>query len=60
MKWYSKDKTRYLNLDCIGYWAYYKDVGMLKVFIDSSTPLTFYGNEAIEIYNMLLSEKEVI
>lgn len=58
MKWYNEDQTACLDLDKIGFWVYKKEE--LKVFLNSSEPLCFYGNEAEAIYKKLTYEKQVL
>lgn len=60
MKWYNEKKTICLDLDKISYWEYYKGPTALEVYIGGQNPIMFYNKDAEEIYNMLISSKEVI
>ena len=59
MKWYNKNRTQCLDLDKISYWQY--DVNdVLRVYIDSASPLNFYGEDADNIYKLLTTDKKEI
>jgi len=73
MKWISKDKKSSLDLDKIGYWQYISledakkqnsylgnETNRLKVFIGGCDPVVFRGEDADEIYEMLINKKEII
>lgn len=63
MKWYNENKTVSLNLDLITFWRYMNDpmsTPTIHVFFGTTEHLTFQGNDAKEIYNMLTPKKEVI
>ena len=66
MKWYNKNRTKFLDIDKIGYWQYFPEKvsgcrasGELMVVI-SGYQTSFYNEEAEEIYKILQSQKEVL
>ena len=38
----------------------YEEQNILEIYFGGNVPITFYGENADEIYNMLISQKEVI
>ena len=65
MKWYNKDKTQMLNLDAVSAFDNSDSVVGLKIYIDSSDYKAYYGQDAEEIYKLLIkmdkkSKRQVI
>ena len=63
MKWYNKDNTECLDTDSIKYWKFFpaeNNLSQIRICVDGSSLLEFYGIEAEEIYKILTSKKEVI
>lgn len=72
MKWYNKDKTRMVDMNCINsYWfrdkpqteseeSSFKLNGPHMSLNVNGNMENFCGDEAKELYKMLISEKEVI
>lgn len=60
MKWYNNERTACLDLSKIIFWVYSQKGGELKVWIGATEPLVFNGEDGMQIYRMLQSEKEVL